>query len=177
MSIADILLLLLLAFGAYGGYQKGLILEVISLLALVLGVIGGIRLLHWGMDLLGSAYDGFGPLLPLLAFLFIFVLIIVAVSLIGQVLKKVIDWTPLGVVDNIAGAAIGVLKWALGLSILMLITAQLNMDLPARLTKDSVIYPHIAGVAPMVFEWISYLFPAFGQMLTSLQEYLLELVR
>lgn len=177
MSIADIVLLLLLAFGAYGGYQKGLILEVISLLALVLGVIGGIKLLHWGMDLLGSAYDGFGPMLPLLSFLFIFTLIIVAVSLIGQMLKKVIDWTPLGVVDNIAGAAIGALKWALGLSILILIFGQLNLELPNHLTDNSVIYPRIAAVAPTVFEWISFLFPAFGQMLTSLQEYLLELVR
>lgn len=177
MSIADLILLVLLAFGAYGGYRKGLVLEVISLLALVLGVVGGIKLMNVGMDILSSFFDGLGILMPVLGFLFVFVLIIVAVTILGQVLKKVIDWTPLGPVDHVAGAVLGIFKFAFGLSILLLLFGKLGIDLPQHMTDNSVVVPRVAAVAPVVFKWISDLFPSFGLMLQTLQEYLIDLLQ
>ena len=41
-------------------------------------------------------YDGFGNLLPIIAFIVIFLIILVLINIIGRVLKKVIDWTPFG---------------------------------------------------------------------------------
>ncbi|MEJ7662356.1 MAG: CvpA family protein [Hymenobacter sp.] len=41
MTALDLLLLLPLAVGTVRGYRRGLVLEVVSLLAFVLGVVGG----------------------------------------------------------------------------------------------------------------------------------------
>jgi membrane protein required for colicin V production len=177
MSTVDFILLGLLALGAISGYRTGLIIEVIAIVALVLGIVGGIELLHVGMDLLASWYNGFGPLLPIFAFLLIFVVIMILVNLLGRILKRVVDWTPLGVFDNIGGAALGLLKWALGLSIVLWIFSGLGIDLPESMMNNSTVYPVVESIAPKTIDLISAVFPGFRDMVNGLMEFLGELVR
>ena len=60
MTALDILLLLPLGIGAVKGYRRGLVLEVVSLLAFVLAVVGGLSLLSAAVPLVrhyvGSAF-------------------------------------------------------------------------------------------------------------------------
>ncbi|WP_055562537.1 CvpA family protein [Hymenobacter sp. AT01-02] len=61
MSGFDVLLLLPLGIGAIKGYRRGLVLEVASLVAFVLGVVGGLALLSDAIplvrDYVGEASD------------------------------------------------------------------------------------------------------------------------
>lgn len=170
MSTADIIILIILAVGAYSGFKKGLILEIISILAFILAIIGGFKLLHIGMEYLARAYDGFGSLLPFVAFVLLFVLILVVVNLVGKILKKIIDWTPLGVLDNFAGALIGIAKWALGISIFLWVMSSLQINFPEFATRNSVIMPYVSNFASQVGVFISSIFPSFNSFLRTLEE-------
>ena len=170
MSTADIILLVILALGAYSGYKKGLILELIAIFAFVLAIIGGFKLLHVGMDYVSRVYEGFGNFLPFIAFMVLFVLIIILVNMIGKILKKIIDWTPFGVLDNLAGALIGVAKWALMLSILLWVMTSLKIDLPESFTKNSSVLPFVTGFSGQVGDFISTIFPSFENFITTLEE-------
>ena len=170
MSTAYIILLIILALGAYSGYKKGMILELIAIAAFILAIFGGFKLLHVGMEYISKAYDGFGSLLPFVAFIVLFILIIVVVNMIGTILKKIIDWTPFGVFDNLAGALIGVAKWALMLSILLWVMTSLNLDLPNAMVKNSKILPLVSGFAGQVGDFISLIFPSFENFVNTLEE-------
>lgn len=170
MNVADIILIILFIIGAYHGYKKGLILELISIIAFLLAIIGGFKLLHIGMDYVSRVYDGFGSFLPFVAFLVIFVLIIIVISTIGKILKKVIDWTPLGVVDNFAGALIGILKWALGASIVLWVITTLNLDFDSETLRNSSILPFTNQVLTSVGDFISTIFPSFEDFIKTLKE-------
>lgn len=170
MSTADIIIVILLLLGAYSGYKKGLILELIAIFAFVLAIVGGFKLLHVGMGYVSKMYDGFGNFLPFVAFLVIFVLILIVVNMVGEMLKKIIDWTPLGVLDNLAGALIGIAKWALALSILLWVTSSLNISLPDYFTKNSRILPLVSGFASQVGDFISTIFPSFDSFIKTLEE-------
>ena len=170
MSITDIIILIILALGAYSGYKKGLILELIAIIAFILAIIGGFKLLHVGMEYVSKVYEGFGNFLPFVAFLVLFVLILIVVNMAGQVLKKIIDWTPLGVMDNIAGAIVGVAKWALLLSIVLWVMTSLSLTLPDSLTENSRILPIISGFASQVSNFISTIFPSFENFISTLEE-------
>jgi len=50
----DLLLLLPLAVGTVKGYRRGLVLEAVSLLAFVLGVVGGLSLLSAAVPVVRS---------------------------------------------------------------------------------------------------------------------------
>jgi membrane protein required for colicin V production len=170
LSTADIILLVILVLGAYSGYKKGLILELIAILAFILAIIGGFKLLHIGMEYVSKVYDGFGNFLPFVAFLVLFVLILIIVNMAGNILKKIIDWTPFGVLDNFAGAVIGVIKWALMLSIVLWVMTSLSINLPEFFTKNSKILPIITGFAGQVSHFISTIFPSFENFIQTLED-------
>ncbi|MDX1629216.1 MAG: CvpA family protein, partial [Fulvivirga sp.] len=159
MSTFDIILLIPIAFGAYQGFRRGFLLEVIAILAFILAVIGGFKLLHMGMDFLDSHFDISGQWLPFLSFILIFILIILSVNLLGKGLKKVIDLTILGVIDNIAGLIISVLKWAFGLSVVLWLLDAFGANPPEEWITGSILYPIILPLAPKVVDYLAGLMP------------------
>jgi len=54
LRLLDILLLMLLAWGGYSGFRKGLVLEIFSISALVLAVLGSIKLLDGAVARMGG---------------------------------------------------------------------------------------------------------------------------
>lgn len=163
-------MIILFVFGAYHGYKKGLILELIMIVAFVLAIVGGFKLIHIGMEYISRMYDGFGSFLPFVAFLVIFVLIIILVNTLGSILKKIIDWTPLGVVDNFAGALLGVLKWALGVSIVFWVINTLDLDFVSGSIQNSKILPFTNKILSSVGEFITTIFPSFDDFINTLKE-------
>ena len=170
LSAVDIVILIILGLGAYSGYKKGLILEIIAIVAFILAILGGFKLLHIGMEYVSRVYDGFGSFLPFVAFVALFVLILVVINMAGSILKKIIDWTPLGVVDNFAGAVVGVLKWGLMLSIVLWVMTSLDISFPVALAEDSKIMPIVSGFAGQVGDLISSIFPSFDNFIKTLEE-------
>jgi membrane protein required for colicin V production len=168
LNFLDIILIILFAVGAYHGYKKGLVLELISIFAFILAIIGGFKLLHVGMDYISRIWDGFGSFLPFVAFLVIFVLIILVVNTVGSILKKIIDWTPLGVVDNLAGAILGVVKWALGISIIFWVLSAL--DLNSHVIEESTILPIADKTLAYVGDFIITIFPSFEDFINTLKD-------
>ena len=64
MATIDIVLLILLLYGGFRGFKKGLLMELIAILALVLAIIGSFKLLHSGMDFLDQHFEYLVNALP-----------------------------------------------------------------------------------------------------------------
>lgn len=172
MSTIDIILLVPLVYGAYQGFRKGFLLEVIAILAFILAIVGGFKLLHIGMDLLNDNFNISGKLLPYIAFVVIFLAIILGINLLGKALKKIIDLTLLGTVDNLAGLVVSVLKWAFGLSIILWLTDSFGVALPEGWTEDALLYPIILPLAPRVVELLSGFMPFAHDLFDMIKELL-----
>ncbi len=162
MNTADFILLGILIFGAYKGYSKGFLLEVVAIVAFILAIIGGFKLLDIGVDILEGFQDTLGNFLPIAAFILVFILILVVINLVGRIFKKIIDFTLLGGFDNIAGALLGAFKIALMLSILNWVIIKLGFHLPESISQGSSIYPYVASVGPTVSDFLISVFPSFG---------------
>lgn len=169
MSTLDIIIIAILGIAAFSGFRTGFVMEIVSIAALVLGIIGGFVLLHEGIDFLQFQFDLTGELIPYLAFLLIFLSIIILVNLLGRVTKKALDLTLLGSIDNVAGALVSVFKWSFGLSVLIWIFEYFDLNPLQRFTAESSLYPIIADVAPSIMDLISVLLP-FTEDLFSLVE-------
>lgn len=172
MSTIDIILLVPLIFGAYQGFKKGFLLEVIAILAFVLAIVGGFKLLHIGMDMLNDNFNISGKLLPYIAFVIIFLAIILGINLLGKALKKIIDLTLLGTVDNLAGLIVSVFKWAFGLSIILWLTDSFGVTLPEKWTEDALLYPLILPLAPKVVDQLSGFMPFAHDLFDMIKELL-----
>ncbi|MEM6359566.1 MAG: CvpA family protein [Bacteroidota bacterium] len=172
MSVFDVVIIGLLVFGAFKGYRKGFLLEAVAILSFVLAIIGGFRLLHWGMSVLDERFDINGELLPYLSFILIFIVIVVGVNYIGRFLKKIIDMTLLGSVDNLAGAFLAVLKWAFGISIILWLSNSFGIDIQGNWTSDSILYPYLLSLAPRIVDIVSNVLPFASDLFDTIQDLL-----
>jgi membrane protein required for colicin V production len=85
--------------------------------------------------------------------------ILLLVNLVGKIAKKILDMTLLGGLDNFAGAVLGLLKWAFGVSLVLWLATSVDMNLSNDLTDNTYVYPVLASVAPFVFDAISVYMP------------------
>src|SRR5687767_13457209 len=107
----------MILLGAYGGYKEGFLMELFSFLAVILGVLGGFKLMGWAMLFLADEFNVDKKVLPYIAFGVVFIAIVIVVRLLGNMLKLSIDKSFLGRLDQVAGAILGFFKTAFLLSV------------------------------------------------------------
>lgn len=170
MKTLDIILLIPLVFGAYLGFKKGLLLEIVSLAAFILAVIGAFKLVNFGEEILRPYLPDWEKALPVISFLLLFIAILLIVNMIGKITKKILDMTLLGGLDNFAGAVLGLLKWTFGVSLILWLAQSINVGLTIQNTEGTYIYPIVASVAPFVVESFSQYLPFIQEVFESLKE-------
>ena len=169
MKTLDVILIIPLIFGGAMGYRKGLLLELFGILAFVLAIIGGFKLMELGMSYLSEYLEGVDHLLPFISFLVIFIAIILLVNMLGKLVKKMVDMTLLGGVDKFAGAIVGIVKWAIGLSIILWLTLNFGVELPGQ-DEELVLYPFLADLGPNIISALDVILPFAEEMLESIKE-------
>lgn len=169
MNSLDLIILVPIIWGAYKGYSRGLLLELGTVLAFVLATILGFKLMDQAVGLI-KPYIGQESLLPFFAFLLVFVGVLIGLSMINKVLKKFLDYTLFGVVDDIAGAVLGVLKWAFALSVILWLMNEVDIIVPKEYSDNSFLYPYIVKYSPMLIDLVSSLMPFAKDLIDSIKE-------
>ncbi len=141
MNFMDIFIAALLLWFGYKGFKKGLVFELVSIVALSLGIYGGLkfsdRTAEYIMEHVDSQY------LPILAFTLTFLIILVLVFAAGKVVERIVNLAALKLVNKSLGAAFGVLKTLLILSVLMVIIESYDKKLefiPKETKSGSLLY-------------------------------------
>ncbi len=158
MNILDIILLIPLIWLMYRGFQKGLIIELSSLIAFVLGIYFAINFSYFTVDFLTNNFSIGDKYLEIIAFIVTFIAIVIAVFFIGKLLEQVINIIFLGFVNKLAGAAFGLIKAAFLLSVILWIIN--SFDLSRSFIKDatregSMLYDPIEQFAPTIIPKLS----------------------
>ena len=166
MSTADIALVLLILIGSISGYREGFLIELFSFAAIILGILGGFKLMGEAMIFLTDQFNINKTILPYVAFAVVFIAILIGVRLLGKLIKISIDQTFLGRVDQAAGAGLGLVKAAFLLSVCLWILNALDLDLPEKWAENSWLLPRIESFAPQVALWIGDYLPFFKDVFT-----------
>lgn len=153
MAPVDIILLILIALGAYEGYKKGLLLSIVGLIGFVLAIALGVYFMDPVSKFLAKHLDEITFAFPIMAFLIVFLLTLMLVGIAGWVLKRVMDMVLLGGLDSIAGAILGIVKSAFFISLFMWLSLQFDMKMPREWRKESQYLQYIEPLAPSVI-WV-----------------------
>lgn len=148
-------------FGAYTGYKDGFLVTLISMIAILLGILGGFKLMGTAMVLLDQKFNIDETVLPFVAFGVVFIIVVVLVTLLGRAMRASMDKTFLGKVDEAAGAVLGFFKTAFMLSVILWITHSLHISFPDTWTENTWVYPKLTTLAPTITEWVSNYLPVF----------------
>ncbi len=161
MNIIDLILIIPILWFAYTGFKRGLIIELASLVALILGIYAALYFSFYIEDFLDKVLNMGPKYRAIVAFIMTFVVVIVVVHIIGKILEKLINLVALGFLNKMAGGLFGILKGAVFLSIILLIINHFDDQLISQEKKEgSLFYKPVAGIAPFLWnelqeqEWI-----------------------
>lgn len=153
--IANIILAAPLIWGAYKGMRKGLIVELASVLAIILGVYACSRFSDLIADFMGAHFHNRISALYLSvgSVIIVFLAVLVLVFFIAKGIEKLAKTLLLGTVNRILGALFGLFKWALLVSVLLYFFDILNQKVglvqPTTLNQ-CWMYVHLLPLAPAV---------------------------
>ncbi len=167
MNVLDLIFILPLLYGAYRGYQKGLFIEIIGVAAFIVAIVIGFKFLGYGMNMIAPVIGEnlANRFLPYLSFTVIFFPTIFLINKMGWMLRRALRFTILGTIDGFAGAMVGVFTWLFGISTFLWLMSSIDINLPEKLTKESLTYPAMKKVAPTVISKVSDWIPTGGNML------------
>ncbi|SFU60202.1 membrane protein required for colicin V production [Pustulibacterium marinum] len=155
MNYLDIVLGALLLFGLVRGFMKGLLLEIASLVAFILGIYCAIHFSFYVSDYLKPKLDWEESTLNLVAFAIVFIGIAFGIHFIGKLLTKLANAATLGLMNKFLGAIFGFLKIGLVLSALLLFfnsTNNLVRFIDEKTLEDSVLYKPITLAGKFIFQ-------------------------
>lgn len=158
INVLDIILLIPLLWFGYNGYKKGLIIELTSLAAFILGLYLAFYFSDFTANILRQYFTIDEKYMAAISFIVTFIGVLFIVLAIGKMLEKVIDILLLGFLNKFAGAIFGVLKGALFLSIIIFVINYFdgNHSLIKKETKEqSVFYQPIESIAPSLYSWLN----------------------
>ncbi|RNI30230.1 CvpA family protein [Rufibacter immobilis] len=167
MSTFDLFLLLPVAYGAFKGFFKGLVLEIASLASLVIITVFGMKLVGLVTPPIHEWLGDSAGFLPFLPFLLVFIGIGFAVRAIGKVIKKGVHLTPLGLLDNVIGAGIGAAKWGFAICLLVYFANATGLDKALQTVRESEVYPYYLDAAPGAWSFVQWVIPFGRQALDS----------
>ena len=154
MSFFDILVGILLCFSLYKGIRNGLFVELASFLSLILGIYIAIKFSDILKNILSDWLHWNPYTIQIIAFILTFILVVIAIYMLGKFLTNIADFAFLGWINSIGGGFFRVLKTILIISIFLTIFEKINYNnyLARKETLDkSIFFNPIQKTAGFIF--------------------------
>jgi len=154
MNWIDTAIVIVLIISVVMGFINGLVKEVASLAALILGIWGAIKFSTFTAAKLYDYFDMTGQYVGIIAFLITFGIIVVIIHFIGILADKLVNAVALGFLNRLLGIVFGVLKSVLIMSVFFVILNAIDARkpfLPKERIEGSIFYNPISDIAPAIF--------------------------
>lgn len=151
MTVLDYIVLIPLGWFAFLGFRKGLIYELTSILALVLGVWVAYRF----SDTLALWLPNM-PFAKQISFALTFFIVLFLVHLAGKLMCKIVKLVIPGAVDRIFGLLFGAGKVILVCSVLFYLIDMIDpkeIIIKKETKEKSLVYEYIEPIIPHALEW------------------------
>lgn len=163
MNMIDIVLGIFLLLGFIRGFQKGFIVELAGIVALLAGIFGGIKYGYFAEGYLENWTDWTVSSIEIASFFIVFIGIVVLVSILAKILTTIVHSIALGLINRIFGALFGVIKMGLFILIILLIFDYINGE--GRFISGTKLQESV--IVSTIRELSSTLLPSLEQLLNE----------
>ena len=153
MNPFDVFIILVMGYSIVRGLFRGLVKEVSS----IIGVLGGFYAAYSYYPMVARLLSGViseQSYLNILSFLIIFCGILIIISILGIVIKYLLNVAFLGWIDRICGLGFGLIKGVLIVTVIFIIlTTFLSNGAP--IIKKSILAPHVIWISEKMVGFVS----------------------
>lgn len=156
--LIDFISLVLVALALFKGYRKGFIVAFFSFIAFIIGLAAALKFSAVAATSISNHANIPQRWLPVLAFMAVFMVVVLLVRLGAKVLETGVRLVMLGWINRLAGFVVYLLLYFFIFSTFLFYLVQLNMLKPS-MTEASQSYPWISRMAPKIMQALSGIFP------------------
>ena len=167
MGILDIIILIPTFWFLIKGYRQGILLEFISLLAILFGVVGCITLGHTLNSML-DRWVGSSQVSTLFIYVITFLILFFLIILLGRLLEKTLKLTGLNFFNRFAGSVFGALKVLFLFSAFFWLISFTTFE-NKGIYAESFLYSAIKPMAPAVINLSQTLMPGFESLVDEIE--------
>lgn len=164
MNLIDLLIGTSFAWALWKGWRRGFLLEMLSMVIVLLGIWAAMEFSSVAESALKIRVSWTGQKTQLVAFVVTFFVVVFGVSLLGKVLTKAINKTPIGMVNCMLGSIVALLKAVLMTGVVLTI---LQLDFAHKLVSKQDIEKSM--FAQPVLSFSQTLYPSVSQWLEQLR--------
>jgi membrane protein required for colicin V production len=154
INLLDIIILIPLLWFGYNGYKKGLIIEIASLAAFILGLYFAFYFSNFTAGYLKQFFNIQPRYMAAVSFIATFIGVVILVLTLAKILEKFINILMLGFLNKLGGAVFGMLKGALFLSIIIFVINYFDSGhsvIKPQAARQSIFYEPVESLAPMIY--------------------------
>lgn len=166
--LIDLAFVAMLVLAVIKGYTKGFIIAVFSLLALVVGVAAAMKCSAAAASWLSSSIHAGARWLPVIAFVLVFLVVVLLVRLGAKAIEKMVELAMLGWANRLAGIALYIVLYMIVLSVVLFYAEKIHL-IAGQTIADSKTYPFIQPWGPKVMDGLGRIIPFFSNMFHELE--------
>ena len=155
MNYLDIILSLILFYGLFKGFTRGLIIEAASLLSIIVGILGALAFKPMIESLLSYFLSNEKLPSSIILFTASLILIILGINFFAKNLTKFIKLVSLGGINKVLGGIFGVSKYVLLISILFVFVDQFSFMFEffeSNFLEESVMFESLKNVGYYIIQ-------------------------
>ena len=166
----DIIFLIVLAIGAIKGVQRGFIVAIFSIIAMIIGLAAAMKLSTVAADYLQDSVNISARWLPVISFVLVFILVVLLVRIVANLLQKTVEMALLGWANRLTGAILYMFLYTIIFSVVLFFSEQLLL-LQQETIAESKVYSWVEPIGPFVINGIGKFIPFFEDMFKDLKAF------
>lgn len=166
--ILDLLLAVVIILAVIKGFQRGLIIGVFSLVAVIIGLAAAMKLSIVVAGYVGEAVNVSDEWLPVISFALVFIAVVLLIRLGANAIERTIEIVMLGWVNRLGGVLLYAAIYIVVFSVLLFYAEQVDL-IRAETIKKSVTYSFIQPCGPKVIDSMGTIIPLFKGMFSDLE--------
>lgn len=168
--VLDLVFAIVLILAILKGYQRGLIVGLFSLVAVIIGLAAALKLSTAVAGYIGSAVKVSEEWLPLLSFAVVFLFVILLIRLGAKAIENAVEVALLGWVNKLGGIILYTAIYTIVFSVLLFYAEQMKLLQPATI-ESSLTYSYVQPWGPKAINGFGTLIPVFKDMFTDLEQF------
>lgn len=154
MNYLDIIIAIILFLFGWRGWRKGLIIEVVTLVAFVVGIYGAMHFSDFTAEHLKEVVEINPKYLNTVAFVLTFILLVILVNILGRLVTQAVKAMNLSFFNKLGGFLFGAAKGVLLCSTFVLVLNNLQFLglIKEEVKKESYLYPYVEETIPYLYK-------------------------
>jgi membrane protein required for colicin V production len=147
--LIDILFLAMMIMAVYNGFRNGLIIAIFSIIGWILGLIAAFKFSSFAATYLRDNVNLSPRVLSIIAFILVFMIVVLIVNLGARLLQKTVELVMLGWLNRLGGIFFYVLLYTLIFSVLILFAEKVKL-FNEETISSSKVYEWVKPLAQII---------------------------